>query len=390
MILLDRPYVSDFLIDTIRANRFPVLRTPYAGRFGLDAGLLLDDAAAIERLRACERACLYSTSENAIGWIAEHLAFTGLPEKINLFKDKGLFRRLTRHMFPDFFFSVVPLRELDSLSIEQLPIPFVIKPAVGFFSMGVHKVADATEWPQTVAAIQAEMQSVRGLYPPGVLDATSFLIEECIEGDEFAIDVYANSEGRPVILSILKHIFSSAADVSDRVYSTSTRIVAENLERFERFLADIIDLAGLHDFPMHVEVRVDAAGRVLPIEVNPMRFGGWCSTPDLMHHAYGINAYEYYFANRAPDWGRLLAQPDGRLFSVVVLNNSTGLEGAQIAEFDYERLCEDFEKPLELRKIDYREYPVFGFLFTETREESFAELEAILRSDLMQYVCSVR
>jgi len=166
--------------------------------------------------------------------------------------------------------------------------------------------------------------------------------------------------------------------------------VAENLERFERFLADIIDLAGLHDFPMHVEVRVDAAGRVLPIEVNPMRFGGWCSTPDLMHHAYGINAYEYYFANRAPDWGRLLAQPDGRLFSVVVLNNSTGLEGAQIAEFDYERLCEDFEKPLELRKIDYREYPVFGFLFTETREESFAELEAILRSDLMQYVCSVR
>jgi hypothetical protein len=386
MILLDRPYISDFLIDTIGANRFPVLRTPYAEGFGLDAGLLLDDAAAVQHVQAATPARIYSTSENAIGWIARHLGFTGLPEQIALFKDKGQFRRLTQPMYPDFSFVETPLRELTTLSIERLPRPFVIKPAIGFFSMGVHKVADDSEWPQTVAAIETEMQSVRGLYPPEVLDATTFLIEACIEGDEYAFDAYADSQGRPVILSILKHIFSSAADVSDRVYSTSTQIVAENLARFERFLAGIIDLAGLRNFPMHVEVRVDAAGRVFPIEINPMRFGGWCTTPDLMYHAYGFNAYEHYFADRAPDWEHLLERPDGRLFSIIVLGNSTGLPAAQIAEFDYDQLLGDFEKPLDLRRIDYREYPVFGFLFAETSEAHLAEIEAILQSDLKKYV----
>jgi len=384
--LLDRPYISDFLIDTIRANRFPVLRTPYSERFGLDAGLLLDDAAAVEHLQGTRRPRIYATSENAIGWITEHLDFTGLPAKIHLFKDKGEFRRLTRHMYPDFFFTEASLAELSTLSLADLPRPFIVKPAVGFFSMGVHKVTDESEWAETIAAIVAEMQRTAGLYPPEVLDATTFIIEECVEGTEYAFDAYANSQGEPAILNILKHIFSSESDVSDRVYSTSAEIIAENLERFERFVAQVIELAGLRDFPMHIEVRVDDAGNVFPIEINPMRFGGWCTTPDLTYQAYGFNPYEYYFADTSPDWKKLLIGQEGRLFSIVVLSNATGIDAGTIERFDYERVLRDFEKPLDLRKIDYREYPVFGFLFTETSENNRRELDRILASDLSEYV----
>jgi len=39
-----------------------------------------------------------------------------------------------------------------------------------------------------------------------------------------------------------------------------------------------------------------------------------------------------------------------------------------------------------LRKIDYKTYPVFGFVFTETREEDFSEIEEILKSDLREFV----
>jgi len=49
-------------------------------------------------------------------------------------------------------------------------------------------------------------------------------------------------------------------------------------------------------------------------------------------------------------------------------------------------LLSNFEKPLELRKIDYEEYPVFGFLFVETKEESIFELERILKSDLKEFI----
>jgi len=49
-------------------------------------------------------------------------------------------------------------------------------------------------------------------------------------------------------------------------------------------------------------------------------------------------------------------------------------------------LLAGFEKPLELRKIDYKKYPVFGFLFVESREENFSELQTILDSDLNEFV----
>ena len=69
-----------------------------------------------------------------------------------------------------------------------------------------------------------------------------------------------------------------------------------------------------------------------------------------------------------------------------MLDNASGIAAGDIKAFDYKQLLTQFEKPLELRKIDYREYPVFGFLFTETRPENMAELEAILRSDLRDFI----
>jgi len=71
---------------------------------------------------------------------------------------------------------------------------------------------------------------------------------------------------------------------------------------------------------------------------------------------------------------------------MIFLDNSTGIEKGRIAAFDYERLLSNLEKPLELRKIDYRKCPVFGFLFAETRESNFSELEKILKSDLSEFV----
>ncbi|RKX82624.1 MAG: ATP-grasp domain-containing protein, partial [Spirochaetes bacterium] len=76
-----------------------------------------------------------------------------------------------------------------------------------------------------------------------------------------------------------------------------------------------------------------------------------------------------------------------KLYSIVVLDNSTGVAVSDIRGFDYEGLLARFRKPLELRRIDFREYPVFGFLFTETDEDNFTELKEILESDLSEFIC---
>lgn len=387
MFFVDKPYVSDFFKKTVRDNNIPVVGTEAAQQLDLyDGTTVISEASAIEMVREIENLPIYTTSENAIGWIAKHLPFSDLPGKIDLFKDKLKFRRLTKSIFPDFYFQGVSLNELKNIQFDQLPLPFIIKPTVGFMSMGVYKVANYKEWIDTIASISAEIDQIKNLYPDSVLDTSSFIIEQCINGEEYAVDAYYNSAGEVVVLSILKHVFSSDTDVSDRVYVTSKEIVEQNLAEFTRYSGEIGHLAGVENFPVHIELRRDSDGTLLPIEVNPMRFGGWCTTADISFSAYGFNPYLYYYNQQKPNWSQLLRGKEGKLFSVVVLDNSTGIEISKIKSFDYDKLLAKFKQPLELRKIDFQQYPVFGFLFTETAADDFVELQNILDSDLREYI----
>ncbi len=387
MFLVDYPYISDFLRRTLRDHALPVVDTPAARQLNLLEGTrFIGEKAAVEAAAAPDAPPVYTTSENALGWLSARPAFDELCRKIALFKDKFRFRELIRPLYPEFFFRLIPASELKSTRIDDFPLPFIIKPAIGFFSMGVHRVERREEWKQTVDAILSEMRRIEGRYPRAVLDAGAFIAEACVEGDEYAVDAYFDDRGRPVVMSILHHVFSSQADVSDRVYTSSKKIIEENIGSFTALLEDVGKLAGIRNFPVHAELRRTADGGIVPIEINPMRFGGWCSTPDLTAMAYGFNPYLYYYRRRRPDWAELLRDRDGRLFSIVVLDNSTGVPPEEIVAFDYAKLLARFEKPLELRKIDYRKYNVFAFLFTETAEAHFNELEAILGSDLREFV----
>ena len=387
MIFVDKPFVSDFFKKTIADNEYPVVLTDMAKALGFgDSRNGIDEASAVKEILGSNNLRLYSTSENAIGWIADHLSATRLPGDIELFKDKARFRSLIKPLFPDFYFQEVSMEALENLSAEDLPMPFIIKPTTGFFSMGVYKVSALEEWRQVKRALRAEIRSVAALYPKEVLDTTMVIIEQCIEGEEFAVDAYYDADGNPVIVGIYQHIFSSAEDVSDRVYMTSKDIVEANLDPFAKFLKDIGNLAKVKNFPVHVEIRRDHSGAIVPIEINPMRFGGWCSTADMTYLAYGFNPYACYLSQKRPNWKEALENQNGKLYSIVVLDNSTGVDARDIDAFDYERLLSRFEHPLELRKIDYKEYPVFGFLFAETSQSNVGELERILRSDLKEFI----
>jgi len=387
MFFVDKPYVSDFFKQTVKDNAIPVVATSSANQLQLYKGTtLISEERAIEMMQEIKPLSIYTTSENSIGWISEHLSFSDLPAKIELFKDKLKFRQLTGSLFPDFYFQGVNLDALSNVQFDELPLPFIIKPTVGFMSMGVYKVANEEEWIAAIASITAEIEQVKDLYPDSVLDTSSFIIEQCINGEEFAVDVYYNSAGEAVVLGILKHFFSSDADVSDRVYISSKEIIEQNLTEFTEFADKIGRLAEVKNFPVHIELRRDNDGTILPIEVNPMRFGGWCTTADISFLAYGFNPYLYYYKQQKPDWSQLLQGKEGKLYSVVVLDNSTGYEIDAIRSFDYDKLLTKFKKPLELRRIDFQQYPVFGFLFAETEEQGFAELQDILESDLREFI----
>ncbi len=387
MLIIDKPYVSDFLIDTIKNNHYPVLKTDVSQTYKKTIGAsLLSDQEFIEQYRNASSPKVYTNSENAIGWISEHLAFSELPNIIALFKDKYRFRQLTQKMYPELYFKSIDSHHLNSISNDDLKFPFIIKPAIGFFSMGVFKVNSPYEWESTKMRISEEIKQVKHLYPTEVLDVDTFIIEEYIEGDEYAFDAYYDKDGRAVLLNAYKHYFASSEDVSDRVYYTSKQIIEEHHERFSHFLNQIGHLTSARNFPVHVEVRIDAQGQAIPIEVNPLRFGGWCTTADLTHYAFGINPYEYFLNDEKPDWTSIFSQTDDSLYSVIVLDNSTGIDGKKIKSFNYDQLKTQFSKVLELRKVDYTEYPVFGFVYAEVKADRFEELERICQSRLNEFI----
>lgn len=387
MFFVDKPYVSEFFKKTVSENDIPVVGTEIAGTLALHGGTrIATEADVIEVVRETDNPALYTVSENSIAWISENLSFSDLPAKIDLFKDKLKFRELIKPMYPDFYFREVLTEEIREIRIDEIPLPFIIKPAVGFFSMGVYRVSSYGEWPAIVDAIFTELDAVSGMYPEKVLGTGSFIIEECIDGEEFAIDAYYDADGKAVVLGVFKHTFSSDADVSDRVYISSKDIIQNNLEEFTRFLDRTGRLAGVKNFPVHVELRRGIDGVLSPIEFNPMRFGGWCTTADLSFLTYGFNPYLYFYSQSKPDWSEILTGKEGSLFSVIVLDNSTGIDGIKIASFDYNKLLSGFRKPLELRKTDHKKYPLFGFLFAETREDDFVELQRILESDLREFI----
>ncbi len=386
MIILDHPYVSKFLEETLIRTQIPVLRNEATRELGLSQQLnYLNDAAFVAEAQKHPSPLIYTNSENPIEWISRYLQFTGLPRHIQNFKDKVRFRELIKEMYPNFYFREIAFHDLDSIDINTLPLPCIIKPSIGFFSIGVYVINSKTEWPQILHQLKRDVADRQGLYPNEVINTTNFILEEIISGDEFAVDVYYNREGQPIILNILQHLFSSDEDVSDRVYLTSREIMKTWLKPFQAFLRQLGEVAGLSNFPMHIEVRVDENQRIVPIEVNPMRFAGWCVT-DLAWYAYGINVYECFFQQTEPDWPNILKSSSSDIYSMVVADLPKDIHADDIEAIDYERFQAHFEDPLELRKIDYKKHGVFAFQYARTSHHNRKLLEDILQSDLKEFL----
>ena len=383
MIILDNPYVSPLLEDTVAKKSYPVLSNEMARSLSkFDMMNVLSDEAAVDLLKGEKNPQLYSNSENAINWISTHLNFSELPQKIELFKNKAEFRRLLKEIYPDFYFFESGFDSLSTLDTEKIRFPVVLKPCVGFLSMGVYIIRDAEEWADVIKNLRDDIEKFRGQFPTEVVDASSFIVEELINGEEFAIDAYFDKDGKPVILNIFKHPFSDETDVSDRVYFTSGEIIKSNHDRFESLLSQIGSLAQLRNFPLHMEVRVDGE-RVVPIEINPMRFAGWCVT-DLAYFAYGIDVYEYYFEQKTPDWEKILKEKGSEFYYFTIAEVPVSVDKSMIREVDYDGFLKNISHPLEVRKIDYRRHPIFAIVFAKT--DDYSEMSNILKKDMRDFI----
>lgn len=385
MIILEKPYVSEFLLDTIVQNDWAVLQNNVVNDAEIEEGALklIPESTAKNYYLTQEYPLIYSNSENSISWILDNLPESNLASYIKLFKDKVAFRELLKELYPNFYFQSVKFDELKNMSSEGIKFPVVLKPAVGFLSFGVHTIKDDKEWREAIAQLDSEMKAASKLYPKNVINSSDFIIEELIEGEEFAIDAYFDRDGEPVILNIFQHPFLNSKDVSDRIYLMSAGIMIKYMAKFAILLREIGDAKKIKNFPMHIEIRVKEDGEIIPIEINPMRFAGWCTT-DVAKYAWGINVYDCFYNQKRPDWNNILANASKEVYYFSMAEVPIGMDKAKIKGFEYEKFLANYSNVLEVRRIDYKNNPLFAVIFGSTTKKE--EVERILKLKTKDYI----
>ncbi len=393
MILLDAPFCSDMLAQWMEETQHPVLLNAFAqnvAQSGYNLHLVEEDEA-VSRIDAGER--VYTNSENMLSWVVEHTHNEDLLRPIRMFKDKALMRRELRDLNPTFFFEEHTTEELDSLDFSQFKTPFVLKPSVGFGSVGVYAIESEADWQNALEDIRQHAQDWNKRFPESVVGSQRFLLEGYVTGVEYALDAFFDEQGETRLLNVLRHDFASPEDMSDRLYYTNAKLVNQMEEKFTTWLTKVNEVVQAKNFPVHVEVRVTADGEVIPIEFNPLRFAGLCST-DLAFYAYKYKTYGVYLENEpfiAP--GVRVAAPGVACtnFKAIAKTYVMSLLGAapdapSDKTFDAEAFKARFQEVLEFRPFDVNALGSYGFLFLASESPEAEELQFLLHSDLKEFL----
>ncbi|MBL3645420.1 ATP-grasp domain-containing protein [Bacillus sp. RHFB] len=381
MIILNESIVSPILLKVLEEQQIPVLEQGQWGDTLTSEKLNIQkDTEFFKSMEMDNR--ILTNSENGITLLGHFQPNSNEYVWSKLLKDKSQVRNLTKSLYPDFYFQDIDLSMISDLDKNQIPFPVVIKPNIGYSSVGVHKVKNEQDWDIAVNQLKADLLHSDGLYDSEVIGSQTVLIEEWIQGEEYAIDGYYNQDGEPVILNVFKRLFKDDYDTSDRIYYTSKLAINEIYHDALKFMRNIQTVLPLRNYPVHFEIR-KKGNRVIPIEINPLRFAG-AGTTDLGYHAYGMNMYEHYFSGTKPDWNRILEEMDDRIYSFFFAEVPLEINLEDVARIDHDGLRHEFEHVLEYRQLPFQNDRSMAIIFY--RSEDLNENLQLLHLDLIPYL----
>jgi len=86
--------------------------------------------------------------------------YRGCLRKLNFLRTKLSSGSCWKGCTPNYISKGVEFEKLDKIRVEEIEKPFIIKPAVGLFSLGVHKVSTDAEWDSVLKRIKAEVKEM--------------------------------------------------------------------------------------------------------------------------------------------------------------------------------------------------------------------------------------
>ena len=377
MVILERPFASDMMVETLVKNGIPVLKNEMSEE-RVKNGKLLSDSEFSDEYKKTGK--LYTVSENALGWIYDHIQDKRFLDGISIVKDKSAFRKICRDIYPDFFFKEVNINEMEKLDTESIVFPCVIKPSVGFLSKGVFVVHNPEEYRKAVETLQQDFAKAGADFPEFVVGKSRFLIEEYIRGEEYAVDAYYDENENPVILNIFHHKFMDESDTSDRLYMTSKGLFDQYEEPFTRFLTNLNNTLHLRNFPMHIEFRYDGK-KAVPIEINPLRFTGFCLN-ELQVFISGQHPMLSFLKGKRVTKEEMWKGREDFTYAFTVLDLPKGDEDKA---FDDEKFSADFPGVIDVRRVPDKSSGVAATVFLKVETKNVQAFDRIMSLDMREY-----
>jgi ATP-grasp domain len=327
------------------------------------------------RFGQADKVCL--TTESVLADVLDRLDDERRKTAVLLLKDKYAFRQLLQSLYPDFYFKQGRLQDLLSAKFDP-NTRYVVKPLKGCFGTGVRVVDGSLNPSKLTAEIETELARNSAVLSGDALTGDEFLIETYLEGEEYAVDMFFDSHQKPVITNIYHHPLPANPAYLHMLYYANRAAFEAVYEPALAFFNSLNAQLQVSNLPIHAEFKLHN-GRLMPIELNPFRFGGM-GLCNLGYHALGVNAYQCYLENTEPDWASIWKDKQ-HIYGYFIAYNGAHTDVSK-ARPNWPLLRQQFSHIILETPFDYTTQLVFGILYIE---EQPAAIPALLKIEFDDY-----
>ena len=329
--------------------------------------LSINDLAATDlQFQNSDKVCI--TSEASLDLLMSRMNDDSKINAILKLKDKYLFREILLQIYPNYKFQKIKVEEIESLVITEKS---VIKPVKGCFGTAVRVIEPNTDFLKLSVELQEEMQKNGAIFSDTVLSKEDFIVEQFIGGEEFAVDMFYNSNGEPCIVNIYHHPMPNNLAYLHMIYYSSKTVFDEIYDKAKYFFTELNKILKVENFAMHGEFKLNDE-QLVPIEINSMRFGGM-GLGNMIFHALGVNPYQYFLEEREPDWAAIWKDKELDNFVYFIAYNALN-KSLKDHKPNLIKLKQKFGKVLLEKQFDYQKQLAFGIFCLEETNQNITEL----------------
>jgi hypothetical protein len=318
-------------------------------------------------------------TETVLDEVLRHLEDESKREWISRLKHKVYCRQILASLFPDFFFTQIPVGELVDLTLDRNQRYFV-KPIKGYWGSAAYPIEPDTDLRELQEEIERQLNKRIGIFSENVVAHDFLIVEEYLEGLEYAVDMFFNEEGKPVITNICHHPIPKKLEYLHAVYYTNYEVFCDLYPRFIEFFEHLNTIINMRSMPIHGEFKLHK-GKLTPIELNPLRYGS-DGFADLSFHAFGFNPFLYFAENKEPDWSELWKGRAGKVYAFYLGYNGTDLD-IDCSRPDFRNFRKLFSHILFDMAMDYRSSLAFAVMYIE--ESNLDRIYELLEVEFNEY-----